>query len=910
MDVSLALRVEEVCTRFERAWRDGPPRIEDYLAGWSGYERAALVRALIAIDVERRRKAGEAVSPSDYRSRFPDLPPGSEDATGAYSPSQGQAVAVYPPGTVLAGRYRIVALLGRGGMGEVYRADDLALGQPVALKFLPGAVAGDPDRVARFRQEAVSARRITHPHVCRVHDIGEADGRAFLSMEYVAGQDLSSLRRSVGRLAEEKALEIARQLCAALAAVHEQGLLHRDLKPANVLLDERGRIRLADFGLATAADRVSDVGSGTPLYMAPEQLTGREVTVQSDLYSLGLVLYELFTGRSAFPPEAPLRARLHAAPVAPSLHIPGLGPAIESVILRCLEPVPANRPRSALDVLAALSGGDLIAAAREAEVALSPDEVARAGGKGALRSAVGIACLAGVVLGLLGVVFLAPATMIVGVVLLPKSPEVLRGLAVDYLAALGYGDRPGDRVEGFLVDASVHPPTLGYWYRGSAVPLVILDGPTFGHLDRPPGPNHPPVGPGMHGIRLNPHGRLVSFHAFLDGDVTPSAALSDWGAVFHLAGLEPSCFREVENVASMPLPPVPCDRQHGWEGVDPDGRPIRVSAATCRDRLVWFVAGSPDLAWGGPRYDPPGRIWFESLVAIVLFGCLGLAMVWALDHWRRGVIDRARAFRFAAFFLAAEGLVWALRVHHVAGRAEMDLVFVGLAKVLLIAAFVWLFYAALEPHARRVRPDTLVAWNRLLGGNWRDSLVGQAVLIGVLIAVLERLFYLLLVALPGWVGWPAALPDGLAEGSWGLPLPVLLGTGPAVAAVLRFVTVSVFEAFLISLTLLIVLGMMFPRPRWLAGLLYCSIFTVLFAAALSHRGVLALAYGLAVVVTYQLLNRVGVLALATCLLVTHLLQFPLTSDPGSWYAPQSAVALGTILALAGYGFVVSRGRAA
>ena len=174
------------------------------------------------------------------------------------------------PGALLAARYRIVALLGRGGMGEVYRADDLTLSQQVALKFLPEAVAGNPDALARFRNEVRVARQVSHPNVCRMYDVGEVEGHVFLSMEYVDGEDLGSLLRRIGRLPADKALEIARRLCAGLAAAHEKGVLHRDLKPANVMLDGRGQVLLTDFGLAGLAGRIegAEVRNGTPAYMA------------------------------------------------------------------------------------------------------------------------------------------------------------------------------------------------------------------------------------------------------------------------------------------------------------------------------------------------------------------------------------------------------------------------------------------------------------------------------------------------------------------------------------------------------------------------------------------------------------------------------------------------------------------
>jgi serine/threonine-protein kinase len=163
----------------------------------------------------------------------------------------------YVPGQILADRYRMVGLLGRGGMGEVYRADDLKLGQPVALKFLPRDVESDPDRLRRFLGEVRLSLKVTHPNVCRVFDIGDIDGHHFLSMEYVDGEDLASLLRRIGRLPEDKAVEIARQLCAGLGAAHDEGVLHRDLKPANVMIDGRGRAKITDFGLAGATAGIS-----------------------------------------------------------------------------------------------------------------------------------------------------------------------------------------------------------------------------------------------------------------------------------------------------------------------------------------------------------------------------------------------------------------------------------------------------------------------------------------------------------------------------------------------------------------------------------------------------------------------------------------------------------------------------
>ena len=280
---------------------------------------------------------------SDAPTYRPTAPPRAASHPSSHSSrDQGR----YTPGLVIAERYRLIALLGRGGMGEVYRADDLSLGSPVALKFLPEAKT-DEYTLERFRNEVRIARRISHPNVCRVYDIGQADDRVFLSMEYVDGEDLSSLLRRIGRLPSDKALEIARKICAGLAAAHDKGVLHRDLKPANIMLDGRGEALIMDFGLAGIAHEIEDVRSGTPAYMAPEQLSGKEVTVRSDIYSLGLVLYELFTGKPAFDGktlEEIVRVRRDSTPHRPSTLVRDMDPLVERAILHCLEADPENRP--------------------------------------------------------------------------------------------------------------------------------------------------------------------------------------------------------------------------------------------------------------------------------------------------------------------------------------------------------------------------------------------------------------------------------------------------------------------------------------------------------------------------------------------------------------------------------------
>ncbi|MDE3168054.1 MAG: protein kinase, partial [Acidobacteriota bacterium] len=307
---------------------------------------------------------------------------GSAPAMGI---SSGTAVdeGRFLPGTVVDGRYRVAGLLGRGGMGEVYRATDLTLGQAVALKFLPEATAKDERTLARFYNEVRVARQVTHPNVCRVYDVGQTGGHHYISMEFVDGEDLGALLRRIGRLPVDKGVETARQLCAGLAAAHEKGVLHRDLKPANVMIDGRGKVIIMDFGLAGLAEQVAaDARSGTPAYMSPEQLAGTEVTARSDIYALGLVLYEVFTGRRAFEASSLMELiemQERANPASISTVARELDPAVERVILRCLRRDPRERPASARAVAAGLPGGDPLAAAMAAGETPSPELVAAAG---------------------------------------------------------------------------------------------------------------------------------------------------------------------------------------------------------------------------------------------------------------------------------------------------------------------------------------------------------------------------------------------------------------------------------------------------------------------------------------------------------------------------------------------------
>lgn len=249
--------------------------------------------------------------------------------------------ARFVPGQILADRYRIIAPLGSGGMGEVYRAEDRRLGQDVALKFLPVELAGDARMLQRLAAEVRIGRGVSHPNVCRLYDLVDTGGVSFITMEFVDGEDLASLLRRIGRLPFEKAVALTRDICSGLAAAHDLGVIHRDLKPANIMIDGRGHARITDFGLALARGegRPREI-AGTPAYMAPEQSRGDLPTVRSDLYSLGAVLFEMFTGRRPAEGKA-----------LPSSLVREMTPELERIMLACIEESPERRPSSARSIV-------------------------------------------------------------------------------------------------------------------------------------------------------------------------------------------------------------------------------------------------------------------------------------------------------------------------------------------------------------------------------------------------------------------------------------------------------------------------------------------------------------------------------------------------------------------------------
>jgi len=810
----------------------------------------------------------------------------------------------FASGSVLAGRYRIVALLGKGGMGEVYRADDLKLGQTVALKFLPVALGADPARLSRFLNEVRLARQVTHPNVCRVHDIGDTDGLHFISMEYVDGEDLASLLRRIGRLPKEKAAEIARQICAGLGAAHERGVLHRDLKPANVMIDGQGRARLTDFGLAVAPgeDATREI-AGTPAYMAPEQFDGRGASERSDLYALGLVLYELFTGKRAFEGNSATEmARLHreTEPPEPSSVVRDLDPAVEHAILRCLAKHAAKRPSSAASVAAELAGGDPLAAVKAAGETPAPELVAAAGATGTLKPAVALGLLAFVLVGLPGAMAVAERLTLLRQVPLEMPPDVLRFRAREMLAS--FNVPAGEyAASGFVYDEPLlewvsrrgslpaHTPIVRLWYRPGFAPIPQ---PLFGRISQ----DEPPLTtPGQVVLWLDTAGRLAELRS-LPSTSDPGKDL-EWNGVLAAAGFDPA---RVQPAEPSLLPPGFADRRAAWTGrhpvLDVD---VRIETAAHRGRLVSFRVLGP---WAPAREETAlfaaARLG-ERAFLMLFFVTLATGLLLALRNLRLGRGDRRGALRLALFAFFARLGAWLLQNRPSALFEEQSLLVAVLARCLYSAAFLWLLYMAIEPPVRRRWPEALISWQRLLGGRWRDARVGRDVLMGVACAIVMGYAWAVGRLLPGL--WGEGTVPVVADG-------MLAGVRPTVAYIL-LTAVSSISGCLFVTVLLLLARAVFRHVAIAAGVVLLVLTAVLMIGKGGRHASEALGAVVAMTLLLFVMSRFGLLSVVVTSFVLGggTLAIPATLHFSAWYGQAALIWILVMGGLAAFGAYTSLG---
>jgi serine/threonine-protein kinase len=332
----------------------GDPQLREELESLLKQARSTTIIGTSSEDAAR----GKVLSPLGGLPR--ELVPAEIPAEISVAAARAKSAWRFSAGElVAAGRYKILGPLGGGGAGEVYKAHDQIMDQDVALKFLARGQSGGDPACSRFVSEVAMAREVAHPNVVRVYDVGQlAGGEVFLSMEFIDGEDLALLLRRVGRLSPEKTAQIARELCAGLGAAHDHGVLHRDLKPSNILIDGDGHAHIADFGIAAAVPTVAGEIplAGTPAFMAPDLFHHQQPSKQSDLYALGIVLYEVATGREPFGGVPADGIQAAAELVPPSRLYPEIGPALEQAILQCLEGDPGRRPESARAIAALLVG--------------------------------------------------------------------------------------------------------------------------------------------------------------------------------------------------------------------------------------------------------------------------------------------------------------------------------------------------------------------------------------------------------------------------------------------------------------------------------------------------------------------------------------------------------------------------
>jgi serine/threonine protein kinase len=827
--------------------------------------------------------------------------PFAKPTSSLSTPEEGR----FAVGTILAGRYRVLGLVGRGGMGEVYRATDLKLNQLVALKFLPEATAHNPELLERFHGEVRIARQVSHPNVCRVYDIGEVDGAAYISMEYVDGEDLASLLRRIGRLPSDKGIEIARKLCAGLSAAHAKGVLHRDLKPSNIMIDSRGQVLIMDFGLAAIADQVegAEVHNGTPAYMAPEQLAGREVTERSDIYALGLVLYEILTGQRAFKTDRS---------VVPSVLsvVKEIDPVIERVIARCLDPDAAKRPQSALALARMLPGGDPLAEALAAGNTPSPEMVAASEDTGALSVRMSVVSMAVVVVGLLASLLLSGKSSILRLTPFPYSYEILAQKARDIAARLGYTDPPADRIFSFQYDtdyqnwartnlkpdlfraqiAQGRPPLIYFAYRQSPLYLWPLN--PLGDLSQSED-DPPQTISGMVGMRLDPQGRVIQFRAAppqLDSGNLPAKKM-DWNRLFEAAGLDPSQWTSTE---PQEIPLFSFDERAAWTGTyaqSPDV-PIRNEAAAWKGRPVSSEVIGP---WRRPvpmqpGIQPGGAERFVALaVATLICGVLLGALWLAWRNFRQGRGDARGSLRLSVVALACFSVGLFVQMHHVPLLLEFIHIGYAIGMGLFAAAVVWVLYMAVEPYLRRRLPHSLISWTRLLAEDVRDPLVAGHILAGIALGAVGGVLF----RLEFWLAW---------QGHANLALsPFTISTLNSAGLVRGLLSTPVSAiALAMFAALLLLLFRVILRHTWLAAAALVALMALFLGGGNPEGTVFGLFLSLLWVFV---LIRFGVLPFAvTFLVAVETFNWPLTLDLSAWYADKGLIVVALLLALAVWSF--------
>jgi hypothetical protein len=683
-------------------------------------------------------------------------------------------------------------------------------------------------------------------------------------------------------------------------------------------------VRITDFGIATAAGDAGAGLAGTPQYMAPEQLTGQTASIKTDIYALGLILFEIFTGKRAHEAATlnELKALLDTGTVTtPSSIVRNLDPAVERVILRCLDRDPNKRPVSALGVAAALPGADPVAAALAAGETPSPEILAAAAETDAIPVLQGLALVAFLVISLAVYAFASPRATMAALVPLERAPAVLADRAQQMLVDFGYKDAPFDTEHNFAIPPDfprwlvetdettsrwmrsrvAAGPALLFWYRTSPRDLA----------PDPPSLEITPTDPAMtlsdqSLVVTDTRGRLVEFRRVPPEREAPEAGSTppNWSAVFRAAGLEQASFRTAEPEWA---PKDFVDLRAAWEGPSPDDPNIRlrVEAASYRGRIASVNVIGP---WARPRAQQPivvstsDRV-LRAINLAVWLSVLGGAVLIARYNLRSNRADRRSAARLAFLCLALQVIAWTLGGHHRSSAAdEVNNFFGVLGNLLFQSGVLWVLYVAIEPYGRRFWPDGLLGWTRLFSGRVRDPRIGREILMGSALGGVLVINDLVRAIAPYAIGRPPGVP-ALGDAVRGLN-----GAG-SLGLIWSDQTFSSVETALI-VTMMFVGLRLLVRRTWVA----VAIGVIGLSVAVSNNarpGDVLWLYGLLQMVTIGILTiaifRFGLLVTAVALLVDNIpTAAPFITHGPAWAAFPGNMSAAVVVAIACFGFYAAR----
>lgn len=832
------------------------------------------------------------------------------------TPSQNSDAVIHGrflPGMIVQQRYRIVSLVGRGGMGEVYRADDLKLGQTVALKFLPEEFSNNARRLEYFHREVRLTRKISHPNVCRIYDIGEVDGQYFLSMEYIDGEDLKALLQRIGHLPTSKGVEIAHQLCAGLTAAHDNGVLHRDLKPANVMIDGRGQVRITDFGLATiASDEGAREIAGTPAYMAPEQLLGGQASEQSDIYSLGLVLAELFAGKPVHS-AANMSELIESHKSDESSSLSNLAqvemdPMVARAILACLQKRPEDRPASARQLASLLPGGNPLDAAIAAGATPLPEMVVNAQDPHPLSLGVAAACLLVVIISLVLIAILTRSTKVY-----ETAPAILSARCTEVMKELGYTNLPPNSLFGTTSNrqlirdrasqgdqdvehAATRIPPYEFWQKWTDGSFVLEEfhAPFLSSHDRPI-----MGGTESADVRLDEEGKLLGLlvDAIKAENPPTNNGEPDWDFVLSLAGIDAATATVTERVST---PKVYCDQCVAWQ-VGEGKNKQTIQAGAVEGAINYFEIVELDEGHSPfTTRDPEDLAFFAVVFSSSIF-------VWIIAwmNVRASSVDWKGALRAALFMFLLYCFLESASLNLGSPSLLVDIfdLFNGRAWGHMVGHGVVIFgtYLAIEPWVRRFWPRSLIGMARALEGRLTDPVVGREILCGALAACVCQTVVLLII-------------KGLRLGPdfvFNEPLPLPIHQSNYWVAFLAIIFSSSFLNVFI-LAACCVLIRIFSTKRLFPFVVVIPILVIGALSSLNRPPEIPwlLPIVLSILVGYLLITmvtRIGLLSAFSLLAMFNLVSAALPLNFQSWYASYAITMFLIPLALAVYGFVCSQG---